>query len=84
MEFYRLGVNIIICFSNNNNYNNYYYDAEELTQKSGNGGYEVLPSKYFEPLQWACESKIPRLMDIAIDALHYMMGNSFLFMYINA
>lgn len=50
------------------------YYVEELTQKSGNGGYETLPSKYFEPLQWACESKIPRLMDIAIDALHYMMG----------
>ena len=60
------------------------YNAEELTQKSGTGGYDALPSKYFEPLQWACESKIPRLMDIAIDALHYMMGtyNSFIHFYL--
>lgn len=50
---------------------------DELSQKSGTGGYESLPSKYFEPLQWSCESKIPRLMDIAIDALHYMMGKKF-------
>jgi hypothetical protein len=62
------------------------YNAEELTQKSGTGGYDALPSKYFEPLQWACESKIPRLMDIAIDALHYMMGtyNSFIHSFIHS
>jgi hypothetical protein len=33
-----------------------------------------VPSKYFEPLQLSLESKNPRLMDISLDAFHYMMG----------
>ena len=38
---------------------------------------EELSSKHFVPLQIACDSKIPRLMDIAIDAIHYMMEHGY-------
>lgn len=36
---------------------------------------DELPNRFYEPLQICCESKIPRLMDISLDAFHYMMGN---------
>ena len=39
-----------------------------------------LPAAYYEPLQLACESKLPRVMEVALDAFHYMMGKS---IYIN-
>jgi hypothetical protein len=31
--------------------------------------------KYFSPFQLACESRQPRLMEIALDGLHYLIGN---------
>ena len=30
--------------------------------------------KYFEPLRAACESKVPRIMEIALDAIHILIG----------
>jgi hypothetical protein len=29
---------------------------------------------YFEAFQLACESRHPRLMDVSLDAIHYLMG----------
>ena len=31
--------------------------------------------KYFAPLQAACESRQPRLMEIALDGIHYLIGH---------
>lgn len=30
--------------------------------------------KYFEPLEVACDTRHPRLMEIALDALHFLIG----------
>jgi hypothetical protein len=64
----------------------------ELSEESNTSSTtEVISQKHFEPLQIACSSKIPRLMDIALDAIHYMMGwfliilkpcNSCVFLYL--
>jgi len=31
--------------------------------------------KYFDPLQAACESHNPKLMEISLDAIHFLIGN---------
>lgn len=31
--------------------------------------------KYFEPLKLACETRQPRLMEIGLDAIHFLIGN---------
>ena len=31
--------------------------------------------KYFDPLQAACETRQPKLMEIALDAIHFLIGN---------
>jgi formaldehyde-activating enzyme involved in methanogenesis len=33
--------------------------------------------KYFGPYQAACESRQPRLMEIALDGLHNLIGNAY-------
>ena len=30
--------------------------------------------QYFEPLDMACDTRQPRLMEIALDALHFLIG----------
>ena len=30
---------------------------------------------YFGPFQMACETRHPRVMEIALDSLHYLIGN---------
>ena len=30
--------------------------------------------KYFLPLEAACESRYPKLMEIALDAFHFLIG----------
>lgn len=30
--------------------------------------------KFFEPLELACESRHPKIMEIALDALHFLIG----------
>ena len=45
---------------------------------------DVDADKYFGPYQAACESRQPRLMEIALDGLHYLIGhrpNMFLHYY---
>jgi hypothetical protein len=32
-------------------------------------------SNYFGILQVSCETRIPRLMEVALDAVHYLIGN---------
>jgi hypothetical protein len=37
--------------------------------------------KYFEPLKLACESRLPRLMEIGLDAIHFLIGKIILYAY---
>ena len=30
--------------------------------------------KYFDPLQAACQTKYPKLIEIALEAIHYLLG----------
>ena len=40
-------------------------------------------AKYFEPLRLACESKQPRLMEISLDAIHYLIGMLSIIVYLH-
>ena len=52
-----------------------YSEALSNNQKAGRDGREDLDAdKYFDPLQAACESKQPRLMEVALDAIHFLIG----------
>jgi hypothetical protein len=48
--------------------------VDELTEKEGGTSVETNADNYFEPFQLACESRHPRLMDVSLDAIHYLMG----------
>lgn len=51
--------------------------AAALSDKeSANGGQstETDADQYFEPLEMACQTRQPRLMEIALNAIHYLVG----------
>jgi len=53
------------------------YDIAALTEKeNANGGesQETDADQYFEPLEMACQTRQPRLMEIALDSIHYLIG----------
>lgn len=48
-----------------------------LTEKeNANGGesQETDADQYFEPLEMACQTRQPRLMEISLDSIHYLIG----------
>ena len=48
-----------------------------LTDKEkANGGQsnETDADQYFEPLEMACQTRQPRLMEIALNAIHFLVG----------
>ena len=49
--------------------------TEALTENQKVGGSDNDADKYFDPLQAACETRQPRLMEIALDAIHFLIGN---------
>ncbi|KAJ1398883.1 hypothetical protein B484DRAFT_471680 [Ochromonadaceae sp. CCMP2298] len=52
-----------------------------LTEKGrANGGdsKETDADQYFEPLEMACQTRQPRLMEIALDAIHFLIEHGFL------
>lgn len=46
----------------------------EKEQANGNEAIDTDADKYFEPLELACETRQPKLMEIALDALHFLIG----------
>jgi hypothetical protein len=52
-------------------------DALAEKEKANAGEEDALDTdadKYFEPLQLACETRQSRLMEIALDAIHFLIG----------
>ena len=57
---------------------------DRISTSSGGGSSssnanDVDADKYFAPLQAACESRQPRLMEIALDGIHNLIGQSAIF-----
>lgn len=51
--------------------------AAALSEKervNGTEGVESDADQYFEPLEAACETKQPKLMEMALDTLHFLIG----------
>lgn len=49
-------------------------DTRENTSISNNENAD----KYFTPLQLACESRTPKLMEVGLDAIHYLIEHGYL------
>ena len=47
-------------------------------KENANGGQsqETDADQYFEPLEMACQTRQPRLMEIALNAIHYLIGEN--------
>lgn len=52
--------------------------AALMEKEKANGGesQETDADQYFEPLEMACQTRQPRLMEIALDAVHFLIGNT--------
>ena len=50
--------------------------SENSKVEGGGGKGEASADKYFDPLQAACKTKYPKLIEIALEAIHYLLGNS--------
>lgn len=53
----------------------------EKEKANGNEGVDNDADKYFEPMEAACLTKQPRLMEIGLDALHFLIGHLCLCFY---
>jgi hypothetical protein len=56
-----------------------YVPAEVLSENqkvaAAKGREDMDADKYFDPLQAACETRQPKIMEIALDAIHFLIGN---------
>jgi len=52
------------------------YVAALTEKENANGGesQETDADQYFEPLEMACQTRQPRLMEISLDSIHYLIG----------
>jgi hypothetical protein len=58
-------------------YHDFLLDALSENQKIGFAERDDMDAdKYFDPLQAACESRYPKLMEIALDAVHFLIGKN--------
>ena len=57
------------------------YTVALSDKESANGGQslDTDADQYFEPLELACQTRQPRLMEIALNAIHYCIGIAFRF-----
>ena len=46
----------------------------ENQKVASKGREDIDADKYFDPLQAACETRQPKLMEIALDAIHFLIG----------
>lgn len=69
MEFRVLQCDLILIVT--------HFAAALSDKENANGGQstETDADQYFEPLEMACQTRQPRLMEIALNAIHYLVGN---------
>lgn len=48
----------------------------ENSKVEGGGKGDESADKFFDPLQAACKTKYPKLIEIALEAIHYLLGEA--------
>lgn len=67
------------CVDNFIRFLQYYHLIAALSDKEkANGGHsqDTDADQYFEFLELACQTRQPRLMEIALNAIHFLVGKS--------